>query len=398
MFRASLLGFLLVSLAPVPALAQAQREDPSALAAMRFGPLALTPTIALRDVGVDSNVLGQAESDPEFTMSLVPGAEVWLRVGRLRFSSKTEVEWLYFQETASQRAFSVTQSGTVALPLAYFTPYVVGTYENTKRRQSAEIDARVRQRTTGWSSGLTVYPGPRMDVDLQYRRSEIRFDDEEIGGAFFAPALDRDSESALIEVSYAVTALTRVVTRFAVERDRFVLASTRNADSWSVLPGVEFKPSALISGTAFLGYRRFDVLAPGQPDFEGLVASVDLKYVARDMTKIEVQASRNVEYSFEPVQPFFLQTEWDVVLTQAVSYEWDVRAQGGRVTLDYKGAQPGAPTDRRDRLWVYGVGMGRRFGIELRVGVDVLFTRRESELAGRSYEGYKVGGSVTYGY
>lgn len=398
MLRVTLLGFLLVSLASGPAFAQAQREDPSALAAMRFGPLALTPTIALRDVGLDSNVLGQAESDPEFTMSLVPGAEAWLRVGRLRFSSKTEVEWLYFQETASQRAFSISETAGISVPLAYLTPYVEGVYENTKRRQSAEVDFRLRQRTTGWAGGATAFPGPRTDLDFQYRRSELRFEDELPGGVFFAPGLNRDNEAVQLQGRYALTALTRLVVRVIAERDRFVVSPVRDSDSWSLLPGLEFKPSALVSGTAFVGYRKFDTLAPGQPDFEGVVAAVDLKYVARDMTKIEARASRNVEYSFEPVEPFYIQTEWHLTLTQAISYEWDVRAQAGRVSLDFERFEQAELSGRVDRIWVYGVGMGRRFGIELRLGFDVLFTRRESELAGRSYEGYKVGGSVTYGY
>jgi len=397
-FRAAALGFLLVSVAFAPAAAQVPRDDPSALAAMRFGPLALTPTLALRDVGLDTNVLGQPESDPEFTMAFVPGADAWLRLGRLRFGSKTELEWLYFQETANQRAFSVTETATMSLPLSYVAPYVTGVYENTKRRQNAEIDFRLRQKTTAWAAGVTMYPGPRTDVDLQYRRSELRFDDELPGEVFFAPGLDRDNAAVQAEARYAVTPLTSAVARIIVERDRFVRSPIRDADSWTVLPGFDFRPSALISGTAFVGYRKFDSLAPGRPDFAGLVASVDLKYVARDMTKVEARAARNVEYSFEPAEPFYVQTDWHLTLTQAVSYEWDVRAQAGRVSLDFERFEGAALSGRVDRIWVYGVGMGRRFGIELRVGIDVLFTRRESELAGRSYEGYKVGGSVTYGY
>ena len=72
--------FLFVFLLARPGAAQGQREDPSVLASMRFGPLALTPTIAIRDVGVDTNVLGLPEWNPEFTMSFVPGVRAWLTI------------------------------------------------------------------------------------------------------------------------------------------------------------------------------------------------------------------------------------------------------------------------------------------------------------------------------
>ena len=293
---------------------------------------------------------------------------------------------------------SITETGKAELLLAYLTPYVSGTYDNAKRRPNAEIEFRVRQKTTGWAGGATVYPGARTDIDLQYRAEQLRFDDESLPEVGLGAALDRDTETAQVEVRYAVTALTSIVTRIEVEQDRFVRSPFRDADSWSVLPGLEFKPSALIAGTVFVGYRKFDILETTLPDYEGLVASVDLKYVARDTTKIEGAVSRNVEYSFEPAQPFFVQSEWRLTLTQAITYDWDVRAQAGRTKLDYEQVDLAPLSGRVDRLWVYGVGIGRRFGIELRVGVDVMFTRRESDLPGRNYEGWKIGGSVTYGY
>lgn len=393
------LSFLLVCLTtPLWAAAQGQGEDPAALAAFQVGPLALTPTFALRDVGVDTNVLGRPEGEADFTMTFVPGLDAWLRIGRLRLSSETELEWLYYRKTVSQRGFSVMETGKAELLLSYLTPYVSGTYDNTKRRQSAELDVRVRQRTTGWAGGVKVYPGARTDIGLEYRSERVRFDDEDLGGILLGASLDRDSEVAAFEVKYAVTALTRVVTRVMIEQDRFTRAAFRNSDSWSVLPGLEFRPSALVAGTAFVGYRKFETLDPTLPDFEGVVASVDLKYVARDMTKIQGLVSRNVEYSFEPEQPFYVQSEWRLELTQAITYDWDVKAQAGRTKLDYEQVAGAPLSGRVDYLWVYGGGIGRRFGIELRVGFDVAYTRRKSALPGRNYEGWRFGGSVTYGY
>ena len=46
----------------------------------------------------------------------------------------------------------------------------------------------------------------------------------------------------------------------------------------------------------------------------------------------------------------------------------------------------------------YGVGVGRRVGDYIRAGFDVDYNERRSEVAFRGYEGFKFGGSFTYGY
>jgi hypothetical protein len=358
----------------------------------------MTPRFALRDIGIDTNVLAQPEGETDFTMALAPGLDAWLRVGRVRLSSKSDLEWQYFRQNVGQRGFSLAETGKAELLLAYLTPYVIGQYDDTKRRQTAELDARVRQKTTGWTGGTTMFLGPRTDLDVQFRRERIRFGEDADDGPGLAQALDRETEAVQVEAKYAVTALTRITTRFVRERDRFDGARFRDADSWAVLPGLEFKPSALVSGTVLVGYRAFDMLDATLPDFQGLVASVDVKYVARDMTKVEALVSRDVEYSFEPAQPFYVESLWRLTLTQAISYDWDVRGQVGRTTLDYDRVE-GAPfSGRVDRLWTYGVGFGRRFATDVRIGLDILRARRTSDVPGRDYEGWKFGGSITYGY
>jgi hypothetical protein len=51
-----------------------------------------------------------------------------------------------------------------------------------------------------------------------------------------------------------------------------------------------------------------------------------------------------------------------------------------------------------DRVVTAGLGGGRHLGEDVRVGVDLHHERRESPVAGRSYSGYRVGGTLTYGY
>jgi hypothetical protein len=214
--------------------------------------------------------------------------------------------------------------------------------------------------------------------------------------------LSRDNTGTQVALRYALTSLTTFVTAGTVEEDRFLRSPLRDSDSWSVVAGFEFRPFALISGAAAIGYRRFETLDIRLPDFEGLVADVEVKWVIRDMTRLIIGVDRDVQYSFELVEPFFVQTGWNVDARQMISYDWDVEARLGRTRLAYRGLldENGAAVGagRVDDVKVYGVGIGRHIGSELRVGFNVNHVERLSDAPGRSYGGYRIGGTVTYGY
>src|SRR5262245_35099028 len=94
-----------------PALATAQSTgDPAEEARIHLGPLALEPRFALRQLGVDTNVFNSADHPvKDVTASFAPGVDTWLRFGRARLSTETEVEWTYFKQAAGQRAFNTSQ-------------------------------------------------------------------------------------------------------------------------------------------------------------------------------------------------------------------------------------------------------------------------------------------------
>ena len=86
---------------------------------------------------------------------------------------------------------------------------------------------------------------------------------------------------------------------------------------------------------------------------------------------------------------------------QALGTSWDVVGRAGRASLAYQGYlddEVTTGTAQRDRLTTFGFGVGRRLGDYIRVGIDVDHGRRASDAAFRGYEGFKVGGSFTYGY
>lgn len=397
----ALIAGLLALLIPVLARAQDATGDSAETARLRLGPLGLTPRISLTNVGIDTNVLNQdVNPQRDFTMTFLPGVDSWLRVGRARLSGRSGAELVYFRKVGTQRSVGFSQQGRIALALNRVTPYFVADYMDSSRRPNAEIDARVRQTTKTLMAGVTLRVGWRAVVDLAARQQRLALEEEQFLGVNLAEALDRRTQRFAGDLRIQLTPLTTFVVKNSIQRDRFTFSSERDSDSIGVVPGLEFKPRALISGSAFVGYRHFRPRQTNQSVFSGVVAAVALSYLAGDSTRFNGKLDRDVDYSFEPAQPYFVSTGGNVSMTQALGGRWDVIVRGGRQRLDYRnliGATPAVTPLRLDRIVIVGTGLGYRLGIDARIGFDINYGRRLSPLVNRRYSGVQFGGSFTYG-
>jgi hypothetical protein len=375
-----------------------QVVDASQTAMFHFGPLSLTPRLAIQNLGVDTNVFNSAETPVrDTTLTVAPGVDVWLRAGRVRLASQTTTEWLYYRTLASQRSFNAGENLRIDVDLARVTPRVGGLFLNTRARPNDEVDARVQQHNTGGSVGMTVPAGSRLKFDLDARRTRYDYSQGAYGNPNVADALNRDSDVVSLAGTVEVTVLTSLAVRLESIRDRFTYSTERDSDSLRVMPGVIFEPFAFVSGRAFVGYRRFEALDPGVPDYSGLVADVELKYVALDMFRVVGRVKRDLDYSLDETEPYYVTASVGVEATQLLGLNWDVVGRARHGTLTYpelSALRPG----RVDTVDEFGAGVGRRFGERWRVGFDVNYVRRVSAIPSRTYDGLRVGGSFVYGY
>jgi hypothetical protein len=162
---------------------------------------------------------------------------------------------------------------------------------------------------------------------------------------------------------------------------------------------VSFDPFALIKGTARVGYRKFEPVIATVPEFAGTTAAVNLAYVALGTTRFDLQATRDVQYSFDINRPYYLQSGFTGSIAQQIFGPVDVVAGLGRYTLAYRDREGLATpfADRSDRVRSYHGGVGYHIGPTLRVGFKVEKQQRFSDVLQRGYEGIKLGVSVTYG-
>jgi Putative beta-barrel porin 2 len=395
----SLVVGLLVCAAGAASAQDDEVDDPAETARFHFGPLRFTPSVALTSLGIDSNVFNEIDAKRDTTAAVGPAVNLWLKLGPSRFSGKTSGQYLYYKEYDSQRSWNSAGDGRWEVPFARLMPFVTGGYANTRERPGFEIDSRARRRDDSVSLGTDVRFTEKTALTLEAKRAHYSFDQNETFlGSTLATALNRTSSIADVKLRYDLSPLTTFAIEAEGAADRFAFNKIRDADSVKVMSGFELKPFALISGSAYVGYRQFNALDPNVPDYRGLVASVDAIYTVAG-TRLAVKLNRDLIYSYEPTEPYYGLTAVDVTITERITHAWDIVGRGGWHSLDYRQLASVADVSGRvDTGRVYGVGIGYRVGEILRIGVDANYYQRISEaLTQHDYEGFRVGASFTYG-
>jgi hypothetical protein len=250
----ALVCLILGGVAPSRAVAQ---EIPDTVEPGRFrlGPLRFTPSIALTSLGIDDNVFNE-DLDPkrDTTAAVGPAVNLWMKLGRSRVTGKASGQYLYFSTYENQRAWNTTDEGRWEVPLSRLTPFVTGIYANTKERPGYEIDSRAHLRSHAVGLGTEFRLSSKTSAVLTATRSDFAFDEgETFLGADLATALNRHSDAEALQLRFKLTSLTTFVAGAEAIQDRFTFGPVRNADS-TLLPGFEFKPSALISGKCSSGF------------------------------------------------------------------------------------------------------------------------------------------------
>jgi hypothetical protein len=387
---------LLVALAS-PARGQ-DVPTPEESARFHFGPIRFTPVLNITHLGVDSNVFNEADNPKsDNTAVFGPLADYWIKLGRGRLIGQTKMDYFYFREYDTQRSFGTTNRLRLEVPLARLVPFAAGEYTNTRQRTGYEIDARARRTLAGGRAGVDFLLGARTRLRAVAGTEQHRFSsDDTFLGETLGRRLDRDATTFGLSVHRSVTPLTTWIVEGEQQHDRFTLSPERDADALKVVTGFEFKPFALVSGKAVIGYRQFNTTSTVVPNYTGPVASADLGYVFR-ATRLTARVARDVTYSFEALEPYYLLTDLGFTVTQRLNRRWDVVGRAARQALDYKAVGVLTAPDRTDRARQVGGGVGYHVGEIMRLGLDTEFASRRSPITNRSYDGWRSGLSITYG-
>jgi hypothetical protein len=394
--------FSIVMLSTISAAGQVlQPPDPDRVR-VRMGPLWLNPTLALTNAGIDTNVFNQAEDDSpkrDFTMTVSPRADLWLRMGRTWIVGNVREDVVWFRRYSSERSVNGGYTVGWLVPLTRLSFNVGASWLKTRERPGFEIDARSERHEKGFNGALEVRALSKTLFGGRGARQRVDFDKDALFlGTNLRSELTRINTTGALTVRHELTPLTSVTLEVGTEQDRFEFSPLRDSDSTRVEVGVRLDPFALINGTARVGFRNFEPRSGDLPGYRGTTAQVDLGYVARGSTRVSVQAIRDIQYSFDINQPYYLQMGVSGGIGQHVFGPMDVEARAGAQRLSYRtrAGVTGADPDRVDRVRSLGIGVGYRLGRDLRVGINVDQQKRISDINRRQYEGLRYGAAVTY--
>jgi hypothetical protein len=387
-----------VSASAAPALAQTQAPEAIETMPIHFGALGLRPSISITNVGNDSNVFNDAEhAQEDFTATVVPRLVARVRGGRMILSYGSAADMVYFKKFTSERSVNASTDIRLDADLGRVQPYASIGWVATKERLNAEIDVRTPRSQRALAGGLRVLMASRTALLVSGRRFALDFDEGALfRGVDLSRTLNSHADSVDASLQLLLTPLTTFSMTTSLQRDRFEAAPERDSDTLRLLPALQFDPTTLIRGNVAVGYRRFRPLTPALPDYSGLLVQAALGYTMLARTKFDLDLARDVQYSFEDDEPYYLSTGGRLTVTHQLVGPLDLQAFGGGQTMAYR--QSGTPTDvRRDQVRSYGGGAGYRLRNNMRLGVTWETNRRQSALNDRDYVRRRIYASLIYG-
>jgi hypothetical protein len=400
--------FFVLGSASWAAAQDSSSADPIEGMPIHWGGLGLSPTLSVTNFGVDSNIFNDS-TDPksDFTMTVTPRLQARLRAQRALFTGSVATGLVYFQKFDEERSIDYITDGRVDLDLSWLKPYASASRVDTSERLNVEIDARAPRTQTTLAGGARFMTATKAAFVVDVKREGLNF---EQGTFFEGVPLSRTMNSTTVTIEGGMEVYLTPLSTFSVtasrETDRFDQSPSRNSNTFRFTPSLRMEAPAVVQGSIAVGYRRFDALDPHVPDYTGLVVHGSLSHVIAERTKIDLALSRDVQYSFEVTQPYYLTTGFRLTVTYQLLDAVDVRATGARDRLAYRDESlvtVSSPTaaangvDRTDRVGTIGAGVGYRLRPNLRVGFDVEYGKRDSDRPDRRYDRTRVFGSMSYG-
>jgi hypothetical protein len=322
----------------------------------------------------------------DFTYTVAPFVKAETPLGNARLVGTGGLAFVYFQTSKDQQSLNGSASGLIDVPKGRIRPslqYAI----NRSRQRGGDIDVRALSRTTNGRAGLEVGLSGITSVTGWVTRDITRYDDDEVfRGVQLASQLDRTTATFAGGARLDLTPFTSVVAAAEFERTRFTEASFRDADSLKIAPSVRFAEGAILTGQASVGFREFRALSPLVPDYRGLIASGNVRFTLLSATRITVMASRDLNYSFDESQPYYLEAGARTTVSHHVTGPVDAIGLVGRFRRQYETRADVVEPARFETITTWGGGVGVRVDDNLRFTFTVDRERRLSTVGLRQYD------------
>jgi hypothetical protein len=363
-------GLMAAALSAVAAVSGAQtvQSEPVGQPVL-VGSLQLFPSIAIRDVGVDSNIYNAAGGAREdFTYTVAPRLRAELPIGNARLVGTGGLGFVFFRTSKDQESLNSAATGVFEVREGRVRPSLQAGFSRGRQRRG-DVDVRALSVSTNGRAGVDVVVSAVTSLTAWVARESTAYaSGERFLTQDLSARLDRETTTFAAGARLDLTPLTSVVAAAEREQVRFAVARTRDADSWKLAPTVRFAEGAILTGQAFAGLRDFRPLSGAMPSFRGLVAGGDVRFSIAGVSRVELKANRDLVYSYDDIQPYFMDSGGQALLSQRLIGPIDAIALAGRRRFRYQTMNGVAAPTRVETLTNWGGGIG------VRVDENVRFT------------------------
>jgi hypothetical protein len=389
-----------VAAAPVDAQIVAPRE----VAQIEFGTLALYPTLQILDAGLDDNVFNTPLApQSDYTMTVASRVVSVLRLGSNELLFQAGNDYVWFNESTSERSNNTQYATRFNMSASRFKPYIGVEYLRTRMRRSPEIDARARRVDRNVLGGMAFEVSPRTALTASVRLDDTNYaEGERFHNVALDAALNRSGRGADAGVRYSVTPLTTLSVTAGYEAQEFKESHIRDLTRYTVGPMLEFSPEAAIRGRVMTALELFRPEDPALDERMGIAYQALLNWSLFGRTTFDLGTGRNITYSYQDTEPYYLLTNVRLLVTQPLpgwfelygSYDWQHLTYSWRLDADATSSEP----DRVDTLTSATGGFGMRLGQAFHVKVGVERTRRRSiEDSLQNFKRMRIMTTVTVG-
>lgn len=363
-----------------------------------LGTVRVYPTLWIRDVGMDSNVYNSSQVVREdFTYTVAPRVLAELPLGHARLVGTGGLGFGFFRTNKDQQSLNALATGLFEVRTGRVRPSLqVGI--NRSRQRTGDIDVRAKGESRTGRAGLDITLSGITSFTTWASRDNTEYDSgQSFRGVDLDEQLSRRTTTFAAGARFDVTPLTSIIAAAELEEIRFASSPFRDSNSLRITPTVQFGEGAVINGRAYLGLRDFRPVQPVMAPFRGLVAGADIQYTLAGVTRFDGRATRDLVYSFDELQPYYLDSGAQVTVSQRLVGPLDAIVLAGRRRLCYQARADLGVEGRLETVTLWGGGLGVRVDNNMRMTFTIDRENRVSNgLAVRQYERTRVFAALEY--
>jgi hypothetical protein len=371
-----------------------------------LGPFRIQPQLIITNAGVDSNVY-LSPSDPikDFTLTAGPAATIYLPIHRkFVLSAYGSPQYVWYSKTVQERTWNYYFNGAAQLSLKNVFFSLDGVYSDARERWNTEIDIRPRRKETGYGSSVLFQLAHKTSISLGYRTARYDYESAVYGDGWdVREKLNRRESYATLTVYHQASTQRRFFTDFEYGEYRFDFASQAaisDSRSGAAYAGFEFAPlGRRVRGRIRLGYKKFDVLGSGAPDYNGLVGDSQISVRVAQPVVVRGSYVRDVVFSLWYDNPYYLETRpgvgTSVYIFRFLRFDYDY----SRGRNEYPMAGGGEPNLKRYDIYrINSGGVYFRLKKTVALGFIASWWVRDSNIATEDDNRTFFGLNLTYDF